>query len=170
MLFKRNEKKNCKGTITPKTSYTPDSRVARLSISIQYWNTFRGIIITNFISNSSEFVQLLIGEKIVSTETLSKVLSIIDLFLDVPPVNFLLFRIDFDFVSSIILHHHWKLISIWKKPYVLLQLHEITAFSITKYLFHIQACNHKGILIIFVRFWWKMHAHAFSVFTKPYET
>ena len=35
-LFKRNEKKNRKGTLTPKMPSLPDSRVARLSISIQY--------------------------------------------------------------------------------------------------------------------------------------
>jgi len=42
----------------------------------------------NFISNSSEFIQLLIGEKIISTEILPKVRSITDLFLDLPTVNF----------------------------------------------------------------------------------
>jgi len=52
---------------------------------------------------------------------------------------------------------------------LLLQLQEIAAFSIAKYQFYIQACNHKAILI-FVRFLQKMHAHAFSVFTKPHET
>jgi len=42
----------------------------------------------NFILKSSEFVQLLIGEKIVSTEILPTVLSINDLFLDLPTVHF----------------------------------------------------------------------------------
>ena len=41
-LFKRNEKKNRRGTLTPKCLSLPDSRFPRLSISIQYYNTFRG--------------------------------------------------------------------------------------------------------------------------------
>jgi len=40
-LFKQNENKNHKGTLTPKCLSLPDSRVARLSISIQYQNAFR---------------------------------------------------------------------------------------------------------------------------------
>jgi len=35
-LFKRNEKKNRKGTLTPKCLSLPDSRVARLSTLIQH--------------------------------------------------------------------------------------------------------------------------------------
>jgi len=51
-------------------------------------------MISNFISKSSEFIELLICEKIVSTEILPKVLLITDLFLDLPLVNFPLFRTD----------------------------------------------------------------------------
>ena len=36
VLFKQNEKKNRKGTLTPKCLSLPYSRVARLSTSIQY--------------------------------------------------------------------------------------------------------------------------------------
>jgi len=53
-----------------------------------------GVMITNFISKSLEFSQLLRCEKIVSTKILPKVLSIIDPFLDLPPLNFPLFRSD----------------------------------------------------------------------------
>jgi len=60
----------------------------------------------NFISKSSEFVQLLIGEKIVSIEILPKVLSITDLFLDLPTLISLYLELIKRFVSSIILHHH----------------------------------------------------------------
>jgi len=41
-------------------------------------------MITNFISKSLEFIELLRCEKIVSAETLPKVLSITDLLLDPP--------------------------------------------------------------------------------------
>ena len=45
-------------------------------------------MITNCISKCLEFIELLICEKIVSHEILPNVLSITDLFLDLPTVNF----------------------------------------------------------------------------------
>jgi len=80
-----------------------------------------GVMITNFISKSLEFIELLRCEKIVSTEILPKVLSITDLFLYPPQWISLYLELKKLFVSSIILHRHWKLISIWHKPCVLLQ-------------------------------------------------
>ena len=64
-LFERNEKKNRRGTLTPKMPFA-----ARFSFcSTVDFNSIlkffsEGVMITNFISKSSEFIQLLICEKI----------------------------------------------------------------------------------------------------------
>jgi len=91
----------------------------------------------NFISKSSEFVQLVIGEKSFLPKFYRIFYQSLTCSLTCPQLVSLYLELIKRFVSSITLHHHWKLISIWNKPYVLLQLHEVTAFFITKYQFYI---------------------------------
>ena len=72
----------------------PDSRVVQLSISIQYWNTFRGGYDDIFYIKFFGICPTIGRWKIVSNEILPNVLSITGLFLDLPTVNIPLFRTD----------------------------------------------------------------------------
>ena len=72
----------------------PNSRVARLSISIQYWNTFRGGYDDKFYIKSFGICPAIGLWKIACNKILPNVLSISDLFLDLPTVNFPLFKTD----------------------------------------------------------------------------
>ena len=64
-LFKRNEKKNRRGTLTPKMPFAARfSCCATIDFTsiLKYFP--RGVMITNFISKSLEFIELLICKKI----------------------------------------------------------------------------------------------------------
>jgi len=63
-LFKQNEKKNRKGTLTPKMPFAASLvlRDYRFQFNIKILS--EGVIITTFLSKSLEFVQVLICEKI----------------------------------------------------------------------------------------------------------
>jgi len=96
---------------------------------------------------------------------LPNVLSITGLFLNLLTVNFLLSRTDKAFCFFHYLAPSLKADLNLKQAFVFLQLQEITSFSIAKYQFYIQTCNHKGILIVRASFCcskWVRRLHLFS--------